>query len=157
MRCQPLSRAQMLYRLERACDQDLVNAAIETLANGVESPALRELAALAPTELRAARSLFERALSELRIPLMTEAEALRVRVAELCAQIVQREIDPATGAWLISRAALDHAHETREYDVFISLASEFDERPVARIAITSHIILAAERFLDAVPRRIVPR
>ena len=116
-----LQIAQALWTLELGEAEKLPGLATRLLTDGYDSPALRELAGLAPFDPRDARDLFQKAQGELGLPAMGRAEAVGW-VAYLWAQsLLQGRMTPrqTTSAFYRLAVATGYSHDPPEiYELY---------------------------------------
>ena len=134
--------------------ENLPSVATEALVHEVDSPSLRQLAGLAPGDVREAYDLFRAALDELGLPLPDKDAALWRLTQLVATQIVAGSIAPYEGArWIWTKASHDVAEEG-DLRIFVGLASEREDHPDAGAKIDAQIIEAAKELLArAEPRR----
>lgn len=135
-------------------DKNLVDLATESLADGVDSPSLRELAGLNLKDSREAVDLFQAAVDELGLTWPDRDQALWQVVRDLCARVVDGSAQAGPSArWIWAHVA----HEVeQEGDLrgFVALASELEEHPDSREEIEEDIVAAARDLLQRPwPRR----
>lgn len=134
----------LLYR------EDLADVAASALADGCDSPSLRMLAGLTPSEADGARPLFERALCELGISVPDKRKAIMRLAREMARDIVSgttRAYDGAMAIWdLALRAPTENLPEL---DAFVYAASEWEDRPEHRAVFEEGIKAAARELLRA--------
>lgn len=95
-----LERAAIQFAADLLPSDDLPEVAADALVSGHDSPALRELAGTARTDVRTARDLFIAVLGELRIlfPASDERKPLAYLTAS---DVADGRLDPIEGAHLI--------------------------------------------------------
>lgn len=134
--------------------EDLPGIATDALVRGVDSPSLRELAGLRPSDVREASDLFRAALDELGLPLPIKDEALWRLVRHIATRVVSGDLPPQDGAMWIWVNAANEVEEEGDLRIFIGLASERQDHPDAGDEIDAQVIEAAHELLArAEPRR----
>jgi hypothetical protein len=131
--------AQAKLRLERGRADTLIALAQRVLGDGRDSPALRELAALARgASLADAAPLFARALAELGVPPISDDDArerlLWVPARRIAAAILDHTLEPLAGARAIHWLTEDFGCP----EELLDFSSEVE----------SVVIAAAERLLQ---------
>ncbi|WP_370409348.1 hypothetical protein [Streptomyces fradiae] len=107
----------------------LIQAGLDALLVGVDSPSLPELAGLLRSEEPEAPELFERVLDELGLAFRAPAEpraaawAFALWTAE---QMVDGSLDPASGAYLIRAEVADELGRPEELDALIDCSVTLD-------------------------------
>jgi hypothetical protein len=112
--------------------QELVDGAIAMLDAGTDSPALVELAGLAPSATSQAERLFRRALVELAMSIPSVQDAVMHLARESAAEIVSGIVSPYDGAKRIWHCTLRASERLPELDPFVYAASEWEDRPADR-------------------------
>jgi hypothetical protein len=116
--------------LRRLPSEELPRVAAEWLAEGLDSPSLRELAGVSSPQMSDVGPLFESALSELHFSPPKKEEALRFLARHFARQIVDGVISPYEGArkiwWQVSNEV-----EARDPLLlsFVGAASEIEDLP----------------------------
>ncbi|MEJ2367729.1 MAG: hypothetical protein P8Z49_05125 [Acidobacteriota bacterium] len=106
--------------------------ATRCMEDGMDSESLRRLAGLLPSETTDARRLFQRALTELKAPVLDIAEATRILTVKFSRQIVQGELTPEEGANMIMHLSFQVSSKIGNFhdlDPFVYAASELQSRP----------------------------
>ncbi len=148
MTCDGLEFVAAKAALELALPEDLPEAAVAALEDGLDSPALRGLAGLSSMELDDARPLFHRALAELNLAMPSPEEAVRRMAREVATEVVDGTVAPYQGAKRIWELALRVPEERfSELDSFVYAASEWEDRPEDREHFEEAIVCAAEALL----------
>jgi hypothetical protein len=135
--------------LEFVPPEDLRDAAVAALEDGLDSPALRALAGLSSAEIDEARLLFERALAELKVPMPSPRDAVTRVAREIAAKVVDGTVAPYQGAkriWELTLRAPEE--ELSELDSFVYAASEWEDRPEDRSLFDDGIVRAAQELLE---------
>lgn len=133
--------------------RDLPDAAAEMLANGSDSPSLRELAGAPPDDYWQVKWLFERTLHELGIPVLDEQDALWALARQVAQEIVDGDRSPTDGATWIWRHLSHRLAEEGDLRIFAGLASSFEDHPGDGAALAAIILEeAAELLTRAEPR-----
>lgn len=127
-------------------------SAVGALEEGFDSPSLRQLAGLPPSEEEKATVLFGRVLEELRQSLPSKADAGRYLAREIARQIVDGTIEPYEGARRIWWEVYNNCRELREFATFAGMASEFEEHESSRPLYARMITDAATELLARRPR-----
>ncbi|MEU6645027.1 hypothetical protein ABZ863_21030 [Saccharomonospora sp. NPDC046836] len=129
-----LADAAIKFAADLVSPEDLPDIAAAALVDGLDSPALRELAGLPRHEVREVRDLFAEALRELNIPIPLPDD--RVPLARLIAsQIVTGKVSPIEGAraiWWRCCSYMERSAEWEAWSFFVGAASEWDDYPPAR-------------------------
>ncbi|MFI8916552.1 hypothetical protein ACIGW4_33770 [Streptomyces sp. NPDC053513] len=113
------------YVAEVLRPEDLPMIAAHALADGHDSPALRELAGLPHrSDATEARELYLQALNELDVPLPDEETAGRRLLVSLAFSLVQGELSPKEVGDGLSMTV---TARTREETQFLSVAAEYSE------------------------------
>jgi hypothetical protein len=121
--------------------EELADAGSAALDDGLDSPAL---ITLADADRNDARAVFERALTELRVPKPSTREAILRLAHDTATEILDGTIAPYTGARRIWELTLRAPTERiPELDPFIYAASEWEDRPEDRVHFEQGIILEA--------------
>jgi hypothetical protein len=118
------------WTLRRLPSEELPRIAADWLAEGLDSPSLRELAGTSSPQMSDVGPLFEKALSELHFTLPKKEEALRFLARHYAQQIVGGAASPYDGArkiwWQVS-------NESERSDPlllsFVGAASEIEDLP----------------------------
>lgn len=97
----PLHRAACLAALDMIVARDAARLACSALERGLDSPALRVLSAVDDSDESCVRSILDRALRELGLPLPTRRSAALSLAQELAEQVIRSELPPYEGARLI--------------------------------------------------------
>jgi len=84
--------------LDLAGAEELREAAVAALEDGLDSPTLGALAGVSNTETADARLLFERALAELSVPMPSPREAVMRLAREMATKVVDGTVRPYEGA-----------------------------------------------------------
>ncbi|MFD9389591.1 hypothetical protein ACFWBB_02265 [Streptomyces sp. NPDC060000] len=120
-----LQHSAWQYVAETLPPEELPMLAAHALADGLDSPALRELAGLPrrsdPVEIR---ELYVLALGELGIPLPDEETAGRCLLVSLAFGLAKGELSPKDVA---DRLSMTVAARTREETRFLSAAADYSE------------------------------
>ncbi len=93
--CSKLAQANALRLLNQASDSDLVEAGLQSLEDGLDSPSLRILAGL--SDSYDAVNYFNKACSELGIAFQTSREAANFLIGCWMIEIVKGKIEPMEG------------------------------------------------------------
>jgi hypothetical protein len=133
----------------------LIDAALDVLLAGVESPTVALLAGLGRNEEPEAPELFDALLDELslRVQLPTDPEAKKWTMAYwLAGRIVDGSIDPAAGAnliWVEVADELGHPAELQPFvECVVNLDSWDESWPVSVAALKEEAIEAARELLN---------
>jgi hypothetical protein len=139
-----LRMARTLYALGRLDKALLPGVALVAMNDGLDAPALRQLAGLAKFDLELAPRLFEQALKEVGMPTPERMAAAREYAVLLSRQMIAGEVSPEDGArklWdVASDIGIDQFHDL---DAFIYCASEIPSRPLERRIFVSEILREA--------------
>lgn len=143
-----MNLAQALWVLGFLGAEQLPEIALHALEDGVDSTALRMLAGLDSNEIPEATTIFEKALAELRVPILSRRDAVRIYAKAISMQIVNGEIEPEDGAnklWDASIRVKDP--NFHELDTFIYAASELSSRPEDREFFNNEILSEARLWV----------
>ena len=138
------------YRLGLLRGEDLPDVALRLLELGLDSQAVRELAALDRPTLRDTAELFERALRETGQVVSPEDSANRLVAAAVLRDIVAGAIDPYRGAVELWRLWTELGYPD-DLTVFVSLEDDYADHPEWRPRLAEEIIEAARGRLAAYP------
>lgn len=127
--------------------EELPDIATDALVRGWDSPSLRLLAGQDPADVRDSADLFERVLDELGIALLPPDEAVWCLVRMTAQEIVDGEIEPASGANAIWTTGYHRVVDSGDLRVFVGLASTADDYPEDLLAIEAEIVAAANELL----------
>jgi hypothetical protein len=128
--------------------EEHVNAAVRTLEKGHDSPSLRLLAVLTPTETAKAEELFDSALAELSLLRPSKRDAVMSLALATAEAVSSGVITPSDGAKQVWELTLrDPKDRFPELDTFVYAASEWDDRPEDRKPFAEGIVAAAEELL----------
>lgn len=134
--------------LELIGPEDLPAAAIDELECGCDSPSLRILAGLMPTDLSTIRVMFDRALSELGVSRPSRREAVLHLAREHAKDVLSGTLAPYQGAKLIWELTLRApAGSMPELDSFVYAASEWEDRREDREVLQDGIMSAVKVLL----------
>jgi hypothetical protein len=149
----PLRRAALRLAADERSQfsEDLPMLAIEALIRGLDSPALREVAAMSRVD-DDTRDRFVQALGELGIEILDQQSALWALVREKAADIVSGRVSPYEGASWIWGAS-DQVKREGDLRIFVGLASEWDDHSDYRSVYDTQIIEAARGLLARVELR----
>jgi hypothetical protein len=142
------------YVLQQVGAEALPTAAAQSLARGVDSPALCELAGLGRTETREAHDLFTQAMLELGHPLRDRRVVLwdragRVARAVLAGDVGAPEAAGEIAALLCATEHLDEQGRRCDLATRFELSSvDWDDTPVRRGEIAEEIRVAARDLLE---------
>lgn len=134
--------------------EDLPALATKALVQGVDSPALRQLAGQPAWDVRDSRDLFQQALEELGITVPDREDALWRLVRKTARGIVDGGVRPHDGATWIWRQASKEVEDSGDLRVFIGLASHLDDHPEDRSWGEAEIIAAANDLLGRPKPRV---
>ncbi len=139
-----LRRALVRMVVDQQRPEELPGLAARALAEGLDSPALRELAGLSRNDPRQARDLFAVAMEQLGV----EAPASRWDAARLWAsEIVDGTLAPYEGARLIWWHCWEELGRPDELTPFVGLASECEDDPGRRRLYENYIVVEARRLV----------
>jgi hypothetical protein len=120
--------------------------AAEALAEGLDSPALRDAAGTPASEVRDARDRFVDALEELGIAIPDATGGAYALVLDQARAIVSGDVQPFPGARRIWRLS-DRVEPEGDLRIFIGLASEWEDHPEWRPTYDVEIVEAARTLL----------
>ena len=147
--------AEALWTLGMLNSPSLPSVATSALTEGLDSPALRQLAGLISVEESDATQLFSRALRELARGNLSKRLAAMKYALFISSEIVSGHIEPYRGARKIWEATLRvQEDDFHDLDPFIYAASEYDSRPEDRDYFLSEIIKEATRLIQERSSRI---
>lgn len=124
----------------------LPHLAAEALVEGFDSPALRELAGLSRDEVREARDLFRRALTELGATMPVEDASADDMVLFWASRMVAGTVAPADGANWVIRYGEDLGWPER-LTRLLGLASVWDDWPEGRRETERNMLAEARALL----------
>lgn len=127
--------------------EELPDIATDALVRGWDRPSLRLLAGQDPADVRDSADLFKRVLDELGIALLPPDEAVWCLVRMTAQEIVDGEIEPASGANAIWMTGYHRVVDSGDLRVFVGLASTADDYPEDLLAIEAEIVAAANELL----------
>jgi hypothetical protein len=148
MNKQWLSLAAARVALDLLTLHDLARVGVMALEEGFDSPAIRRLAVVDDRDSEQARSMFDRVLFELEVPMPDKREAAMILARDVAKRIVEATasaIDGANQIWniaLLARNEIGH-----ELDAFVYAASEWNDRPEDRDMISGWILEAAREIV----------
>lgn len=135
--------------LDLLTPEKLVGAAIAALEDGLDSPALRVLAGLSPTEVDEAPQLLGLALSELNVQLPSPGDAVMRLAGQITTDIADGTVAPYDGAKRIWQLALRVPdQQLPELNSFVYAASEWEDRLDDRDCFDDGIRRAAHDLLE---------
>lgn len=126
--------------------EDLPSWAAQALVEGLDSPALRELAGLPRSEVREARDLFQHAVAELGVMLPTEDASPVDLVLFWASRVVAGTVEPVDGANWIIRYGEDLGWPAR-LQRLLGLASVWEDWPEGRQETERSIVAEARALL----------
>ena len=138
------------YRLGLLGGEDIPGVALRMLELGLDSQAVRELAALDRPTLRDAAELFERALRETGQVVPAQEAAKRLVAAAVLRDIVAGTVEPYRGAVELWRLWTDLGYPD-DLTVFVSLEDDYADHPEWRPRLEQEIIEAARQLTAAYP------
>jgi len=142
-----LATAKMVLGLLRS--DELPGVAVQALEVGCNSPSLRILAGLTADQCGDARRLFDRALSELNVALLSKRDAVKRLARGIAKKILlgtTGAYDGANQIWELTLCVPDE--ELPELDPFVYAASEWEDRPEDRRVFGEGIIAAARDLVS---------
>jgi hypothetical protein len=126
---------------------ELVNAAVRSLEEGHDSPSLRLLAGLTPTETAKAEELFDGALAELSLLRPSKRDAVMSLALATADAVSSGAMTPSEGARRIWEFTLRVPKERfPELDTFVYAASEWDDQPEDQKLLAEGVVAAAEEL-----------
>lgn len=144
-----LDVAESLWTLGLLKPAQLPNIGVRALEAGFDSPALRQLAGLEPSELTDAERLFRKTLSELGRGSLAPRQAAMNYAVYISEAICSGREDPYSGARKIWKATLSVSDKPfHDLDPFIYAFSECASRPEDREFFLAEIIKEAARLLE---------
>lgn len=124
--------------------EELPDLAAHALAEGIDSPALRELAGLGRADVREARELFLLAMEQLGVDVpVSRWDAVRFWATE----IVHGTLTPYEGARLIWWHGYNELGYPDELTPFVGLASEWEDDPAHRALYEQGILKEARQLV----------
>lgn len=141
--------AQAMWHVGGLSPEDAVDIATRALVEGVDGPALRQLAGV-ETDVTSweVEHLFDRAWRDLGLEPVTYEEALRRAPKLVTVGIAKGMIDPYYGARWIWQKIWDKTHDDAVAQ-FIGMVSDYDDWPEERERYTREIIEAARRYAES--------
>lgn len=129
---------------------DMAQVAVQALELGCDSPALRVLAGLNPSEAHEAGPLFQRVLLECNVAVPSKRSAVMHLAREIAGEILAGRTSAHVGAkqiWDLARRASDE--DFPQLDPFVYTASEWEDRPEVRSALEEDITAAARDLVNS--------
>lgn len=127
--------------------EELPDLAAWALVGEVDSPALRELAGLSPAEVREARDLFLAAMAELGVP--APSGSYREMARFWAAEMLAGSVSPYQGARHIWWRAWEPLGRPADLDVFVGLASMWEDDPDRRAMYDEQLLREGERLVSS--------
>jgi hypothetical protein len=128
--------------------EELPAVALQALEDGHDSTSLRLLAGLCAAEMDEALPLFQRALSEIGMPLPPKDSAVMSLSRDMARKIVNGETAPYNGAKAIwGLARLQDEDDLVALNPFIGFASEWEDSPDYRESYERAIVEQARALL----------
>jgi hypothetical protein len=128
--------------------EELPDLAADGLARGVDSPSLRLLAGTSRHDVRDARDLLIEAMSELGIPLPSEADGRRALVRFWARRMVEGSLSPIEASRRIWWEGWSELGCPDDLTVFVGLASEWEDAPDHRAEYERDMLAEARALLD---------
>jgi hypothetical protein len=129
--------------------KSLASTAVELLTAGLDSPTIVAMASLSESETNEARSMRDRALSEMGVALPGVREAAKSLALEVARKVTEGCLPPYDGAKRIWDLTLRiHPERIHDLDPFVYAASEWEDRPADRAFFENAILREARAFLD---------
>lgn len=143
-----LELSALKIAIDDQASEELPKLAAEALAQGVDSPSLREVAgASTRDDPRDVRERYLAALDELGIDVPQAEQAAWRLTRDVATRIVGRQISPLEGAEWIWRVASSRVEHEGDLRVFIGLASECEDHPERCAEYETQIRAAAQQLL----------
>lgn len=140
-----LRRALVRLTVGEQPSEELPDLAARALAEGIDAPALRELAGLTPADVREARDLFLLAMEQLGIDV---PRSRRDAVQLWAAEILNGTLTPYEGARLIWWHGWNELDRPDDLTPFVGLASEWEDDPIHRTRYEQDILNHARQLID---------
>jgi hypothetical protein len=118
-----------LWALGRLPSEELPRIAAEWLADGIDTPAIRELAGISSPEMPDVGPLFSKALSSTHLRELTRDEALRTIAQQYAQEIVEGKVTPHEGARKVWKEVNLESGCDSLLSPFIGAASELEDLP----------------------------
>lgn len=147
MKTNKLKIAAAKVVLKIALPEDLIEAGVDALEEGLDTRSLRILAGLTVSEADEARPLFDLTLDELNILKPNQHDAVMLLAREYAKQILDGKISAYLGARRIWDIAVIPDEHVPELDTFEYGASEWEDRPEDAKIFEKGIIAAAKDLL----------
>ncbi|HEX5869947.1 MAG TPA: hypothetical protein VFY65_06020 [Longimicrobium sp.] len=139
--------SRALWQTGRLYPEQVPAWAVEFLAGGTDSPALRQIAGLHRPTRAELEPLMDRALSELGAPALDEDAAGRIAAREIASGAIAGRMAPHAAA--VSLSTLWFRHEL-PLGVFVALVDEWETHPAFRAQIEAEIVAACGQVLEEV-------
>lgn len=128
--------------------EDLPKLCTEALVAGLDSPALREVAGLRPSDYQEARDRFFVAMGELGFERPSRSAARWALVRSWAAEMVEGSLSPVEGSQRIWWDACSQLGQPEELLTFVDLATNWEELEARRPELETQMISAARDLLE---------
>lgn len=142
-----LDQAVEMYVAGALPANELPHAALESLASGLDSPALRQLAVATGESTSAIHVLLEKSLEELGAKMPSPSEAALAWATRISKAIIDHKIDPYVGAKQIWRDIYTQFPRLTQLRHFVGYASEYEDDELRRPENARLIMEECRRFL----------
>jgi hypothetical protein len=142
-----LDQLAAMYVLGALPADELPAAAAEALEAGHDLPSLRQLAGADSAEAESIRSLFNKSLAELGIPVPSPSEAGLALAQRIAGDIARGKIAPYDGAKQIWAKIYTRVPLLAELKPFVGFASEYEDDEAHREDYSRLIVEESKRFL----------
>ena len=130
-------------------NEQLPEIAMSAIEAGIDEPLLYTLANMRGNEVEKAAGVFVQILGNLGLNKVTKNESMLIYATDISRLILEKKIEPYTGAKNIWRAALKNFDNNfHDVDPFIYAASEYEDRPQDRKFFSKAILVEAQNFID---------
>ncbi|HYR08131.1 MAG TPA: hypothetical protein VEQ60_10190 [Longimicrobium sp.] len=138
-----------LWQTGRLYPEQVPALAVDLLAGGADSPALRELAGMDRPTRAEVEPAIDRALLALGAPRLDEDAAGRIAAREIAADTIAGRMAPYDAAISLSALWLNHELPL-ELAVFVGLVGEWVDHPAVRAEVEATILEECEQVLAEV-------
>ena len=135
------------YVLGEVLVDELPAIAVQALEAGYDSLFLRQLAGAQGCDPQEARTLFTRAIKELKIPMPSAAEAALAAARIIAQEVVNGKVAPYDGARRIWFKLYTRFPEIQQFVPFVGLASEYEDDEEHRAEYASRILKECKKLL----------
>jgi hypothetical protein len=125
--------------------EELPAIAAQALADGLDSPALRERPGVSALDPREARDVFLRAMNELEVTIPDQTTAMWRLVHLWMSRIASGELEPVEGLHRLAAAWSELGHPER-LSIFGLLADDWEEFSAERDSVEREVVATATRM-----------